>query len=67
MALVTLTEREQRWRTRAHKAVEAEETWEKCPDCLNHHPAGYDGPCDDPQNWLPRKPAEISAADRAAP
>lgn len=60
MGLTTLTEREKHWRRRAQEAVERDEAWESCDDCLQFHPVGYDGGCDDLENRLPGRPGEIA-------
>lgn len=59
MGLTTLTEREKHWRRRAEQAVKQDESWESCGDCLQYHPVGYDGSCDDLQNRLPGQPDEF--------
>ncbi len=60
MGLTTLTEREKHWRRRAEKALTEGETWEPCSECLQYHPEGYDGACDDIQNRLPGYPSEFA-------
>ena len=60
MGLTTLTEREKQWRRRAQQAVDRNEEWESCSECMQFHPVGYDGNCDDRQNRLPGKPAEFA-------
>ena len=59
MGLTTLTEREKEWRQIARGAVDRDENWESCDECLRYHPVGYDGPCDDPLKRLPGQPAEF--------
>lgn len=59
MGLTTLTEREKQWRRIARRAMDQDEAWESCADCLRYHPADYDGSCDDPNHRLPGKPAEF--------
>ena len=59
MGLTILTEVEKHWRARARTALDRNETWEACDDCLRFHPEGYDGSCDDRQNRLPWRPSEI--------
>ena len=59
MGLTTLTEREKQWKRVARRAVENDEAWESCDDCLRYHPEGYDGSCDDLNKRLPGQPAEF--------
>lgn len=59
MTLSTLTETEQRWHRIAKRAVEQDETWEKCPECGRYHPASYEGDCSDESHRLPRRPKEL--------
>ncbi len=59
MGLTTLTQREQQWRDRAQRALERDEPWEACDECLRYHPAAFDGACDDRDNTLPSRPAEL--------
>lgn len=59
MGLTTLTEREKLWNRVARRAVQNEESWESCADCLRYHPEGYDGQCDDPEHRLPGQPSEF--------
>lgn len=60
MGLTTLTELEKHWRDRAQRALDRDEEWESCDDCLRYHPAGYDGACDDRENRLPGMPTEFA-------
>ena len=59
VGLTTLTEREKQWQRRAKTALDRDEAWEPCDDCLQFHPVGYDGSCDDLQYRLPGQPAEF--------
>ena len=59
MGLTTLTEREKHWKRVARKALDSDEPWESCGECLHFHPTGYDGSCDDLNNRLPGEPSEF--------
>jgi hypothetical protein len=59
MTSITLTAREKQWRERARRAVDDDEKWEACAECMHHHPTDYDGPCDDLENRLPGRPADL--------
>ena len=59
MGLTTLTEREKHWQRVARRALDQDQSWESCGDCLQYHPADYDGSCDDLENRLPGHPAEF--------
>ena len=61
MGLTTLTEREKHWNKIARRAREKDQAWEVCPECLQYHPVGYEGSCDDLNNRLPGKPSEFAA------
>ncbi len=60
MGLTTLTEREKHWNRVARRAVDRDESWEACADCLQYHPEGYEGSCDDREHRLPGRPAEFA-------
>lgn len=59
MELTALTEREKQWNRVARRAVANEEVWEACDDCLQFHPVGYDGACDNQEQRLPGQPSEF--------
>ena len=59
MALSTLTNRERQWQEIAQAAMERNEEWEKCEECLRFHPEGFDGDCADPLTRLPKAPATL--------
>lgn len=61
MGLTTLTEREKHWNRVAKRAIDEDEAWESCADCLRYHPEGYDGSCDDIDKRLPGMPSEFDA------
>ena len=59
MGLTTLTEREKHWNKVARRAREKDQAWEMCPECLQYHPTGYEGSCEDLNYRLPGKPSEF--------
>lgn len=61
MTLTTLTEGERRWQQTARKAVERNEEWEACDECLRFHPADFEGDCDDKSTRLPLRPQQLVA------